>query len=442
MQKKGPVFKVFLIAGLIVLFFNGSMCSKNDSSSRHKLQISFMFWGGFQDFNLWKFVKAKYEAKYPGREVKLVYVPGDGYQDKLSLSLVAKSATDVFLVDDDYFKITAATGHLVNLEPYIARDKDSLRLDDYFPHSLESFQLGGQQYGLPWDGFCTLLFYNQELFNRYHQSYPSEKWTWNDLIRAGKVFTRDLDGDGYNDQFGFSLSSTLLDLMPVIWGFGGRLYSPDFMRCELNSPQAMQAMQLFHDIIYKYKIAPRSGQLDDRVMQNYVKLLTGRVAMITSGGFLIQQLRTIKDGLPWGVSYWPSGPAGKFTRASFDGIAIYNHSRHKQEAWDWIRLVLSPVVQKEIAREGRALPVRKKDAYRWYDRPETPQDEKIVIRSMEKYGRIIPNIAYQSVVHSRTRNLFSQIILPNADIPKLAEKMTHIVDETLAEMRKEMKVWK
>ena len=442
MRKRNGIFKILVITTAIALFFTVSTCRQKGPPGRRKLQISFMFWGGFQDFNFWKFVKAKYEAKYPGRVVKLEYVPGGRYQDKLSLSLVAKSATDVFLVDDDYFKITAATGHLENLEPYIHADEDTLRLQDFFPHSLESFQYDRRQYGLPWDGFTMLLFYNKAIFDKYHQSYPTEEWTWDDLIRAGKVFTRDLDGDGYNDQFGFDVSTSLLVTLPVIWTFGGRLYSPDLMRCELNSPQSIQAMQMLHDIIYKYKIAPRSGQLDAKVMQNYVKLLTGRVAMITSGGFLIQQLRTIKEGLPWDIAYWPSGPAGKFTRASFDGIAIYNRSKHKQEAWDWIRLVLSPDIQKEIALEGRALPIRKQDAYKWYDRPETPQDEKIAIRSMEKYGRIIPNIAYQSLVHSRTQNLFSQLNLPNTNIPDLANQMTRQVDEVLIRMRREMEVWR
>ncbi len=61
---------------------------------------------------------------------------------------------------------------------------------------------------------------------------------------------------------------------------------------------------------------------------------------------------------------------------------------------------------------------------------------------MEKYGRTIPGIAYQSVVYSRTRNLFNQIILPNADIPKIARQITDIVNKTLAEMRKNLKVWK
>ncbi len=415
-------------------------CGKKKSSTL-RTQISFMFWGGFQDFNLWKSVKARYEARYPGRAVKLLYVPNN-YQDKLSLSLVAKSAADVFLVDDDYFKITAATGHLENLDSYIAAAKDSLHLEDFFPNSLEAFQFNKQQYGLPWDGFPTLLFFNKALFKQAHQSFPTEAWTWDDLIRAGAHFTRDLDGDGYNDVFGFDVSSTLLDLAPVIWDFGGRLYDPDLSHCELNSPQAIRAMQLFHDIIYKYKIAPRSGQLDEKVMQNSVKLLTGRVAMISTGAFFIQQLRTIKEGLPWGISYLPSGPAGKFTRASFDGIAIYRLSKHKREAWDFVRFVLSPVVQKEIARQGRALPIHKADAYRWYDRPDTPENEKIVIRSMSKYGRTLPSFAYQSVVYSRTRNLFNQILLPDANIPEIAEKITHIADQTLAEMRQNLKIWR
>jgi multiple sugar transport system substrate-binding protein len=400
-----------------------------------------MFWGSYQDFNLWKKVKLTYEARYPDRQVKLIYVPNN-YQDKLSLSLVAKSAADVFLIDDDFFKITAATGHLENLEPFINEDRDSLHLEDYFPHSLEAFQFNGKQYGLPWDGFTTLLFYNTTTFKKAHQPFPTENWTWQDLILAGSAFTHDLDGDGYNDTFGFSVSSTLLDCAPIIWSFGGRLYTPDLMYCELDSPKAIQALQLVHDIIYKYKIAPRSGQLDDKIMQNYIKLLTGRVASIVSGGFLIQQLRMVEEGLPWNISYYPSGPVGKFARASFDGIGIYRLSQHKRAAWDFIRLVLGSTVQREIAREGRALPIRKSDAYRWYDRPDTPQDEKIAIRSMERYGRTIPGFAYQSVVHARTRNLFNQILLPNADIPKIARQITKVVNKTLAEMRQNMKVWK
>ncbi len=436
--------KKFLRIFILLLLFAGVLLTLScggKKSDDHKTRISFMFWGSYQDFNLWKFVKAQYETRYPDRTVKLIYVP-NSYQDKLSLSLVAKSAADVFLVDDDYFKITAATGHLENLEPYIAEIRDSLHLEDYFPHSLEAFQFDKKQYGMPWDGFTTLLFFNKSTFKEAHQHFPTENWSWQDIIRAGKAFTKDLDGDGYNDTFGFSVSSTMLDIAPIIWSYGGRLFSPDLMHCEIDSPQAIRAMQLVHDIIYKYKIAPRSGQLDDKIMQNYIKLLTGRVAAIVSGGFLIQQLRMVEEGMPWDISYYPSGPVGEFTRASFDGIAMYRLSKHKREAWDFIRLILGPVVQKEIAREGRALPVRKSHAYLWYDRPDTPQDEKIAIRSMELYGRTIPGFAYQSVVYSRTRNLFNQIILPDANIPQIAKQITEIVNNTLAEMRQNLRVWK
>ncbi|MBN1348289.1 sugar ABC transporter substrate-binding protein [candidate division KSB1 bacterium] len=424
---------------LIILILSTSLTCTDEKSTGDKKVIRFMFWGGYRDFSLWRDLKREYEALYLDRTVKLELVSGL-YQDKLSLALVAQSAADVFMVDDDYFKVTAASGHLENLEPFMEAHQDELKLDEFFPHALSSFQLGGAQYAIPLDGFPIVLFYNRELFDKDGVGYPEAFWTWQEVLESARKLTRDTDGDGYTDQFGICLGTSWLTIVPMIWTYGGDMLSVDLSRCTFNDPPAIEAMQFFRDLIFKYKVAPHGEELAD--MNDYIMLLTGKVGMILAGAYTVEHLRSIEDGMDWGITLMPSGPAGKFNRVSFDGIAIYSRSKVKQEAWDWIRLIMTETGQRMIGHEGRALPVRVGDAYRFYDRPDTRQDESIAIEAMLKYGRTMPNVALQSEIAIATRTHLESLKLPDTDVRQVAENLTRDIDKILVKMRDQYEIWK
>ena len=62
----------------------------------------------------------------------------------------------------------------------------------------------GEQYAFPFDLDIPALFYNKELFDAAGIEYPNDKWTWDDMLKAAIALTKDTDGDGQPDQYGFT----------------------------------------------------------------------------------------------------------------------------------------------------------------------------------------------------------------------------------------------
>jgi len=412
-------------------------CAESENTHQRK-EIRFMFWGGYQDFKMWEAMKIEYERLYPDREIKLELTPGQ-YQDKLSLALVGNTAADLIQVDDDYFRITAASGHLEDLTDYIKRDQAELRVDEFFPQSWEAFQLGGVQFAMPWEGFPVVLFYNKTLFDQAGLEYPQPDWTWDDLIVAAKTLTRDLDGDGFIDQFGISITSSILNVVPIIWSYGGDMLSPDLMRCTFNERPAMQGLQFFHDLIFKYKVSRSSEVFSE--MTDQVLLITGRVGMMVAGSYAIQLFLPVESDMPWGVQVVPSGPAGKFNRIGFGGMSIYKKSKYKAEAWDFIRLLMSKEMQRLHSLHGRGLAVRRSDALEFARETDLPIDETILVAAMGTHGRVMQNVALQSEIAQQINLILSEVPLPGSDMTDIANRITESVDKILGKMRNKYQVW-
>jgi len=430
---------VFPFAVLLVLLpLTAISCFSSDGPGDRTV-INFMFWGGYEELDIWRELKRIYEEKYPDRFIKLEYVPGL-YADRLSLALVSGTAADVFNIDDDRFKIVAAGGHLEDLTPYLERDGPDLDLGDFFPGSLDTFKFNDVQWALPWDGAGVVLFYNADLFDEAGLPYPWKDWTWDDLRDMAIKLTQDSDGDGRIDQFGYFVDLGWTNLQGPIWSWGTHgVLTPDNTRCALIDPRAIEVMQFMQDLKYKDHVGPRLGEMAQ--LLGDTMLLTGRVAMISGGAYFASKLRLV-EGIPWDYAHMPLGPNGqRYTRSTYDGISIYGKSTHKQEAWDWIRLVLSRRAQEIIARSGRNPCIRVKDAMEFYVRDDTLQHEEIVIEAMREYGRTTPQVVAEAQLSVALNNEFSRLDYGAADAQEVAERSCIAVDRVLEDMRATYEVW-
>jgi multiple sugar transport system substrate-binding protein len=434
--KRHSVFPLAIL--LVLISLTTGSCFSSDRPGDRTV-INFMFWGGYEELDIWRELKRIYEEKYPDRFIKLEYVTGL-YADKLSLALVSGTAADVFNIDDDRFKIVAAGGHLEDLTPYLERDGAELDLDDFFPGSLDTFKFNDVQWALPWDGFAVVMFYNARLFDEAGLPYPWKDWTWDDLKEMAIKLTQDKDGNGRMDQFGYFVDLGWTNLQGPIWSWGAPgVLTPDNTRCALTDPRAIEAMQFIQDLKYEHHVGPRLGEMAQ--LMGDTMLLTGRVAMVSGGAYVASKLRLV-EGVPWDFAHVPLGPnGGRNVRCSYDGISIYGKSKHKQEAWDWVRLVLSRRAQEIIARSGRNPCIRVKDAMEFYARDDTPQHEEVVIEAMHEYGRTTPQVVAEAQMSGAFNNEFSRLDMGVADAKEVAERSCAAVDRILQDMRESFEVW-
>ena len=175
-----------------------------------------------------------------------------------------------------------------------------------YPAATGTFTVEGRQYGFPCNVDAPVIFYNKELFDRDGVRYPEGHWTWKECVEVAKRLTHQRkDGRGY-ESFGL----TRVEWKELLLQFGGRIFSPDYTRCTLDSEEAVRAMQLYHDLHFEWHVAPTPsdklamtgeggwGAGDIRWFGN------GRLAMIRIGRWGLIQFRKYGN-LKLGVCHVP-----------------------------------------------------------------------------------------------------------------------------------------
>ena len=92
----------------------------------------------------------------------------------------------------------AAMGALVDLGPYVAKWGHG---NDLLPALVESATYNGKLYGLPWYAGNRSVYYRKDWFAEEGiEEFPT---TWEDFVEVAIRLTKDTDGDGKIDRYGF-----------------------------------------------------------------------------------------------------------------------------------------------------------------------------------------------------------------------------------------------
>ena len=318
------------------------------------VQITYMEWGDPAELDVWKAIVADFEAANPNIKVDVQVSDWDSYWTKLKTLLAANTPPDVFAMDAPLFMDYQSRGVLLNLQPYI--DKNPGMLDGLYPNTLTAYQSPDGYFGLPRDFQTIVVFYNKDMFDKAGVAHPKPGWTYDDLRATAKSLTKDTNGDGKIDQFGYVIDPWDFEpgMSEIIWAYGGDLINADHTETLLGEPKARQAFQFLHDMMFVDKSIP-----DPNTTQQYGTdlFLAGNAAMMAMGHWAIPSYSgaTFK----WDVAPMPKGPAGQATSVNSAGFVVGKDSKHPEEAFAFIKFVESVAGQTRLAQMGFACPVLK-----------------------------------------------------------------------------------
>jgi len=298
---------------------------------------------------------------------------------------------DVSLVDVVWIGEFAASGWIVPMEKFYndpALADPNLNLEGFFPILLESFGTwNGKVYGLPFDNYSGLLYYNEAMLKEAGFDRPPA--SWQELLETyGPALTKD-------GKYAFALQSrrgetqSADSFMRMVWAFGGSLIKPDTFEPNLSSPESLAGLKFRQDLM-KY-MPPDIVEWDhDETVQG---LAQGRVAMITEwSGFYATlanpETSTISEHL--GIAVEPAGADGK-PHPALGGFSLAVNAQSSPEkqaaAWLFIQWITSEAMAKPFIENGGV--AGRRSAY---------EDEALrqkypyftpLVESWEKYGNPI-----------------------------------------------------
>src|SRR5215212_2681540 len=226
---------------------------------------------------------AEFMAANPDIEVQYEVIPNMNFAEKMLSSMGTGTGPDVINMDDNQMRATYIPSGLVQEVDTTALGFGSL--DElqaaYIPGAFEGATVDGKIYGLPSEFNVTAFAINTAAFEEVGLDPTTPPKTWDEVgtmgqelvIRDGDTLTRRgfdflyLHAGWYHNQLGTLMLQT-----------GGRYVAPDGTTVTVNEPPAVAALQIWYDMIYKYKIADPNVASREATVP-YQDFLDGQVAM-------------------------------------------------------------------------------------------------------------------------------------------------------------------
>ncbi|NBC30663.1 MAG: extracellular solute-binding protein [Spirochaetes bacterium] len=146
----------------------------------------------------WRALAEAFEEENPGYRINLVSLPFNEHHDQLTTRLVSGNPPDIAHISGRFMFGLADSGLLEPLDDYLS--EIGWEEDDFIP-SQEQMRIDGSVYAQILLGYGWGLFYNKAMFDEAGIEVPT---TPEQFVDAAKELTRDTDGDGRTDQYGFA----------------------------------------------------------------------------------------------------------------------------------------------------------------------------------------------------------------------------------------------
>jgi|LSQX01.1.fsa_nt_gb multiple sugar transport system substrate-binding protein len=370
---------------LIVMFLIGCLSVHAVGA---KTPIQFMFWGPVGgEGDLWLEIVNEFNRTHPDVEVEPLHTPS-GFENKLITMIAGGAPPDVFCLEEEPYATFVRGGVLLDLTERFRRDFDERR---YNQVALRFLNYDGRYYALPWDLGVGILFHNVSLLESVGLTMPPVDFTWDVFLENAKKMTRDFDGDGRSDQWGFRVVSSFRSTsIYFIWGSGGDLVDDPVKptRSTVTEPRALRGLQFVQDLVFQHGVAPALGT----PQPSFVR---GDLGMERNGAWNFANYRSQISDFEWDVTFFPRHPeipqSGGYLGP--DNIAISVDSPYPDQAWEFIKFVIGSKGQQMLASGGRSVPALS-EAIRYFIRPDAPpRNDRVLLAGIEGYGRVVPRLA-------------------------------------------------
>jgi multiple sugar transport system substrate-binding protein len=334
----------------------------------------------------------------------------------------------------------AAKGMLLDLTPYF--NKSKIKKADYYAAALEPQFLRNKLFAMPVDYGVWLLWYNVEMLKKAGVSTPTDKWTWDDYVKAAQKLTIDKNGRT-SDQGGFD--STQVVQIGAERNFDGNAgwkiitesngapwVTKELDRCLLDSAGCIDSFQQIVDMdVKQHAVVSRLNP-----PQGTWNFPAGNVAMKVGGSWVISQLNQPSVTFAWDVAPVPTGKAKWWTIGEASGISTAKGAKHPDESWNLNLSMTGPEGQASGFPAGvSTVPALPKVAEEQFAKATRPAGMKTLLSVLPKAGFPF----YQEVISGQTigTEIFAKEFLPmwraektpREVLPRVAQLVTDVLKQ-------------
>lgn len=361
-MKKLIALVIATLMSVIVFAGCGNKDKATNSSTDQKKTITLWLPPiGENDKPVWEPILKEFEEKH-NCKVNLEIIPWENYPEKYATAIAAGKGPDVGYMYAEMFPQFIEMKAVSDLKPY-------LKEEDYKNFTyIEDGKMMGGLYGLAIEAANpAVLYYNKDILDKLGEKPPV---TWEDFRRIAVKATKDTDGDGKIDQWGFAqgwggkfFGDLNWNWYNFIWQAGGELYNKDLKTVRFNDAAGLEAAQFLYDLKFKDKVLPP----DCMSKTNHEMLTTtfgqGKAAFSIylssdAAEVLDKQFPNLKYGFVTSLKN-----KGMGTFASVDQLVLMSAAKDKQLSFDLMKFMLSKESMTKFHKYHPRAPITKDEPY-------------------------------------------------------------------------------
>lgn len=313
-------------------------------------KVTLTFWGmgnGVEAEKVQRQIIDEWNASHPNIQVKYEVIPWQEYYEKFLTAVRSHSAPDVSEGSSYQPLLFAPMGELLPVDDIIKKWEKSGRLKDMVSENYRNYFWNSHYWALPNQVDPRVIFYRKDVFEKAGIKPPT---TWEEFRAAAKALTRDTNGDGRIDFYGFATGLNK--------GFGGDHTMANFMiqagastfdkdgKLVFNSPATVRTLEFLRDLIVVDKVVP-PGAASMNLEDAETVFLNGDAAMVFTTTWFLFRLDSegakIKDKvavLP--ILEGPGGPGNRYMLGWTNPVMVYKQTKHPKEAMQLLEYLTEP----------------------------------------------------------------------------------------------------
>lgn len=190
--------------------------------------------------------------------------PWDTFYQKLPTSVLARTPPEMAIMHEWAIPQFAQMGVLQRADQMFF-DEGLIPKEDFNPEILKKVTVDGVAYGVPFDNHGWGMYYNTKLIKDAGLDPEKLPANGDEFIQWTTKLTTDEAGK-HPDEDGFNASKVQVwgthptwlrpTLLSTLWQFEGGVWDPETKKATLASQASVNAVQYWHDLIYKHRVAP------------------------------------------------------------------------------------------------------------------------------------------------------------------------------------------
>ncbi len=316
---------------------------------------------GENDEKVWRPILDEF-GKKNNVKVNLQIIPWENYPETYMAAITAGKGPDIGYMYAEMFPKFIKMGAVENLEKYLT--KKDLENNIYIK---DAKMLGGT-YGMPIEAANpAVLFYNKDILEKLGEKPPK---TWEDFRRIAKKATKDTDGDGKIDQWGFSqgwgrkfFGDLNWNWYGFLWQAGGELYNKDLKTVRFDDEKGLKAAKFLSDLIHVDKVVPTDTLSKDNKEMLQTVFGPGKSAFtiwLASGAseILDKNFPDLNYGFILSLEDEKMG-----TFASVDMLTLMSKAEDKKLAFELMKFMLNKESMTKFHAHHPRAPISKDEPY-------------------------------------------------------------------------------